>query len=260
MAKPTLVLSMTGATCSDGAISFNSTTAGLKYDYNLGGLYTNTVPPATYTTVVGTNTINGLVSGIYSVRLHNLSSGCYSDTFITVTKLANCAPVAVNNSAVTGEGTSVILTNITSNDNDIDGSIILSTIDLNPITSGIQTTFSNASGSWAVDGSGNVTYTPPSSTFNGLTTIQYVVSDNSGAISNNATLTVQLNPNAPTGTNAARCGSGAISLSATKTNSGTFRWYSAASGGSSLFSESGVTTSTYSPTVASTTKIGRAHV
>ncbi len=189
--NPSLSLSQTGSTCSDGTISF-STTAGLKYNYNNGGTYNGPASPSTYTTVSGTNTITGLEDGVYSVRLYDSSTGCYTDQSITVTKSANCPPVVEDNSATTLEDNSVVLTTITNNDSDQDGSIDLSTIDLDPSTAGVQTSYSDADGSWAVDAGGNVTFTPAADFF-GVASISYVVDDNDGATSNQGNLSVTVN-------------------------------------------------------------------
>ncbi|MEN9994972.1 MAG: hypothetical protein RL762_1629, partial [Bacteroidota bacterium] len=103
----------------------------------------------------------------------------------------NDAPVANNDSATTNEDTPVTV-NVCSNDTDVDGTIDVNTVDLDPSTPGIQTTFTNAQGTWTVS-NGNVTFTPASN-FNGSATISYVVNDNSGATSNTATVTINVTP------------------------------------------------------------------
>ncbi|MFN5878367.1 MAG: gliding motility-associated C-terminal domain-containing protein, partial [Flavobacteriales bacterium] len=81
----------------------------------------------------------------------------------------------------------------TANDTDSDGTINASTVDLDPTTPGQQTTVTTPDGTWSVDGSGNVTFTPASD-FNGSATIDYTVNDNSGGTSNVASITVTVSP------------------------------------------------------------------
>jgi gliding motility-associated-like protein len=82
--------------------------------------------------------------------------------------------------------------NVTNNDTDIDGTIDVNTVDLDPTTPGIQTTFTNAQGTWTVTG-GNVTFAPALN-FNGLASIIYTVNDNGGATSNNAMISINIAP------------------------------------------------------------------
>ncbi|MDZ4715623.1 MAG: Ig-like domain-containing protein [Cytophagales bacterium] len=102
-------------------------------------------------------------------------------------------PVANNDSGTTDEDTPVTLPNITANDTDSDGTVDATTVDLDPLTAGQQTSFTNASGTWTVNGSGDVSYTPTLN-FNGTATKTYTVKDNSGATSNVATITITVNP------------------------------------------------------------------
>jgi gliding motility-associated-like protein len=105
---------------------------------------------------------------------------------VTVTPV-NDAPVATNDTASTNEDTPVTVT-VTSNDTDLDGTIDVATVDLDPSTAGIQSTFTNAQGTWSVS-NGAVTFTPALN-YNGTASITYTVNDNSGATSNVATLTI----------------------------------------------------------------------
>lgn len=103
-------------------------------------------------------------------------------------------PVAVDDSQTNLNAASpsnpTVLSDVTANDNDIDGSIDVSSIDLDPSSPGIQTSFTTADGVWTVNASGDVTFTPNAG-FSGLTTsIQYTVNDNDGNTSNTANLTV----------------------------------------------------------------------
>jgi gliding motility-associated-like protein len=68
----------------------------------------------------------------------------------------------------------------------------VNTVDLDPSTPGIQTTFTNAQGTWIVS-NGNVTFTPASN-FNGTSIIIYQVNDNSGGTSNLAFIQINVIP------------------------------------------------------------------
>jgi gliding motility-associated-like protein len=114
---------------------------------------------------------------------------------ITVTVNAvNDAPVAVNDATSTNEETLVTI-NVVQNDTDADGNatINVASVDLNTTTAGIQNTNTVAGiGTWTVSNSGIVSFTPATN-YNGTATLQYQVSDNSGAISNAATITITVN-------------------------------------------------------------------
>ncbi|WP_298767117.1 T9SS type A sorting domain-containing protein [uncultured Polaribacter sp.] len=88
----------------------------------------------------------------------------------------NPVPVAVNDSATTTVNTDVILPNIDGNDTD-NGAVVEGTIDLDPSTPGQQTSFSSTNGSWTVNGSGDVTFSPNSG-FVGIESIPYTIQDN----------------------------------------------------------------------------------
>ena len=89
-----------------GVIRFNTTVAGLGYDYSGGITYTGSIPPSFGTSVVGVNSITNLTNGPYTVRLQDLGSGCYTDQVITINRNTNpnliitdpsvCSPATVN--------------------------------------------------------------------------------------------------------------------------------------------------------------------
>ncbi|MFA5814863.1 MAG: Calx-beta domain-containing protein [Bacteroidales bacterium] len=108
---------------------------------------------------------------------------------ITITAV-NDAPVAVNDVTTTLEDTLVTL-NVTTNDIDVDGTIDVTLVDLDPATAGIQTTYTVTSqGTYTVNNLGEVTFYPVLN-FNGIPTpANYTVKDNSGATSNIATITI----------------------------------------------------------------------
>jgi len=110
---------------------------------------------------------------------------------ITVTAV-NDAPLAVSDAASTNEDTSVNVT-VLSNDTDVDGSLVPTSVDLNTTTAGVQTTNTTAAGSWTVNSLGVVSFTPVAN-FNGSATLNYTVNDDGGLTSNSATITVTVTP------------------------------------------------------------------
>ncbi len=130
---------------------------------------------------------NGSVSFPYTISDGN--GGSSSATInISVTPV-NDAPVAVDDYVTTMLNTPVTF-NATDNDDDVDGTIDTTTVDLDPATPGIQNNFTDVNGNvWIVDNSGNVTFTPATD-FAGIATIPYLVNDNEGDTSNQANLSV----------------------------------------------------------------------
>ena len=92
----------------------------------------------------------------------------------------------------TDEDTAVTF-NATNNDTDVDGTVVTSTLDLDPATAGIQHSVSRPQGIWSADNAGNVTFTPAPD-FNGTATISYTVNDDTGAVSLPGTITVTVLP------------------------------------------------------------------
>ena len=104
-------------------------------------------------------------------------------TVTVVVNSVNDPPVAVNDSASTNQGTPVTI-NVVANDTDIDGSVVAGTTTL---VSG------PASGTVVNDGGGSFTYTPDPLAY-GSDSFTYYVFDNDAAVSNEATVTVHINP------------------------------------------------------------------
>ena len=144
---------------ANGTTSVNTTTGAITYTPN--------------SNFVGTNTFT------YTVKDNN---GATSNA-ATVTVTVNDFPVAVNDVAFTNKGNAVTI-NVLANDTDPDGT-------LDPTTVTVGTGPSN--GTTSVNpATGAVTYTPNASFF-GNDTFTYTVKDNRGAISNAATVTVEVN-------------------------------------------------------------------
>jgi uncharacterized repeat protein (TIGR01451 family)/fimbrial isopeptide formation D2 family protein len=133
---------------------------------------------------VGTATVN------YTVQ--DTGGGTSNTATITVTVAGGTLPAAQNDSASTKPLTAVTIPILT-NDAPGDGHV------LSPGTIALGgTTPSN--GTWVVNASGTVTFTPANG-FTGTATATYTVQDSAGGTSNTATITVTVNPVAPAATN-----------------------------------------------------------
>lgn len=143
---------------------------------------------------IGTSTIPYTVQD----NLGALSNIAAIIVTVTTTGTPNQPPLAVDDLATTQMAIPVTLA-VTANDTDTDGTLNLATVDLEPDTSGRQTTLTVPSqGTFVADNAGNVTFAPAES-FIGASTIAYTVQDDQGATSNPAaiTVTVLAPPNQP---------------------------------------------------------------
>lgn len=122
----------------------------------------------------------GVVTFTYTVQ-DNLGA---TSNVATVTVTANSSPVAQNDNAFSVNGAPAVI-NVIANDTDVDGTINpASVVIVSPPLSG--TAVNNLDGT--------VTYTPAVD-FAGTVTFTYTVNDNLGAVSNIATVTVNVFPN-----------------------------------------------------------------
>ena len=87
----------------------------------------------------------------------------------------NAAPVADDNNDTTVEGVATTF-NVVSTDSDVDGNVVDSTVDLDTATPGIQNTYTTKQGTWSVNNSGDVTFTPEVG-YVGTAMINYTVND-----------------------------------------------------------------------------------
>ncbi|MDO8991705.1 MAG: Ig-like domain-containing protein, partial [Daejeonella sp.] len=149
------------------------------YTYNGNGTVTF-VPVANFN---GTSTIQ------YTINDNGGLTSSSVNITVTVTAV-NDAPVAVADVATTAEDTPVTFS-VTGNDTDVDGTIDVTSVDLDPVTVGVQTTFTvSGQGTYTASNTGTVTFTPVLN-YNGTATpVNYVVKDNSGSLSNSTTITV----------------------------------------------------------------------
>lgn len=173
-----------------GTVDLDPLTIGKQTAFSNGqGSWSVAVNGAvTYTPQIN---FNGVASKAYTA---NDNSGATSNpAFITVTvNSVNDAPVANNDFGTTDEDTPVTVANITANDSDVDGTIDAGSVDLDPLTAGQQITFTNSQGVWSVNGSGEIDFVPAAN-YNGPAAATYVVNDNSGSTSNQATLAITVN-------------------------------------------------------------------
>ncbi|WPR72693.1 gliding motility-associated C-terminal domain-containing protein [Flavobacterium sp. NG2] len=146
----------------------------------------------------GANTINLNITGVtLAMKDYRYRVLVTSDDYLcgTITSLSgklgflNIPPIANNDNATTLMGTSVIVP-VASNDTDSDGTINATTIDLDPLTADIQTSFTvTGQGTYTANSNGTVTFVPVA-TFKGNSSISYVIQDNLGAVSNVGTIQV----------------------------------------------------------------------
>ena len=112
---------------------------------------------------------------------------------------SNVAPVANDDSGSTLSGVSASIANIAANDSDSDGTLDLSTIDIDPATPGQQTTLTTTEGDWSINTTTGELSFVPAVGFAGTATISYTINDNDGATSNEALITfnVTTEPSTP---------------------------------------------------------------
>ncbi|MEP3836224.1 MAG: tandem-95 repeat protein, partial [Algibacter sp.] len=117
-----------------------------------------------------------------------------NDACSPFTDAGGCTPIAEDDSAITNVDTDVII-DLTGNDVDPNGTIDDTTIDLDPLTPGRQSTFTvPGEGTYTDNGDGTITFSPEPS-FTGTSTITYTVNDEEGNTTNEATITVVVQDN-----------------------------------------------------------------
>ncbi|MEM7769906.1 MAG: DUF4347 domain-containing protein [Cyanobacteria bacterium P01_A01_bin.37] len=119
------------------------------------------------------------------------SDGTITPTHINEVDYRNVAPV-VNNDSSTGNPTNTsVLVDVLDNDND-DGTLDPATVDLDPGTTGVQSTLVvPGEGTWTVNPTtGEVTFAPEAGFTGDPTPISYTVDDNDGLTSTSASITV----------------------------------------------------------------------
>jgi LPXTG-site transpeptidase (sortase) family protein len=141
----------------------------------------------------------GTASGTYQLTysICEVLNPTNCDTAVVqVTVVTPAPPIAQDDSGSTPFNTPVTLTNITANDSAFGpgNSIVINTLDLDPSTSGQQTSFTDTSGNqWSVNTTtGDVLFTPAAN-FTGVASIPYSVQDTAGQTAT-ANLSVTVGP------------------------------------------------------------------
>jgi CshA-type fibril repeat protein len=190
-------------TDSDGTVDvatvdLDPVTAGQQTTFAVAGQGTFTADGSGNVTFTPTPGFVGTSTIPYTVNDNEGRISAPANISVTVVS----GPAANNDAATTAVNTPVTLNIIA---NDIAGgsaTLVPGTLDLNPGTAGQQTTFAVAGqGTFASDGSGNVTFTPDAGFISGSSTAAYTINDNPGTTSNIATITITIDGslNPPTG-------------------------------------------------------------
>lgn len=183
-----VVVSIT--TCSCPNVQVTNTCPSNTVDLTT---HTSGTPPAgtivtwhTGTTATSANQVPNpaaVGAGVYYAAFYDAVNMCYSPTScagvqVTITT-CNQPPVANNDSANTLEDNPVTFP-VTANDTDPDGTINPATLDLDPATAGVQTSFTvSGQGTFVANPvTGAVTFTPVANYSGNTTPITYSVCDN----------------------------------------------------------------------------------
>ena len=199
VATLTATLSVATTTATTITITYTGTASGADYatssvtiiipSGSLSG--TVTIDPTDDIIYEGSETV---IADITSVTGGNGATESGTQTATVTIVDVNNSPVANDNSVSTNEDLAVVIPSINTNDTDVDGTVIVGTIDLDPTTPGQQTTFTNAQGTWTLNTlTGDITFTPVLN-YNGTASTPYTIEDNSGAISNQALITITVIP------------------------------------------------------------------
>jgi CshA-type fibril repeat protein len=174
------------------SVDLDPATAGTQTSYSIAGqgaFAVDNTGSVTFTPepgYLGTSTLS------YTVRDLTGAPSAVGTLLVTVV-IPNVVPVAQDDDAQTRPATSVTFS-VTANDTDADGTLVLNTLDLDPATTGRQTTRTlTGIGTFTADNAGNVTFVPVAGYTNTAVTT-YTIDDNSGGTSNIATIGVRVGP------------------------------------------------------------------
>ena len=173
----TLTVAAPGVLENDTDVDGNPLEAGINTDVTGGMLTLNPNGSFDYTPYAGTTGD----SFTYFANDGTVNSSLAATVTITVVSAANQSPVAVDDSATTGKNAAVDI-NVIANDYDPDGFIFPGSVVIVSLPSN-GTVVNNANGT--------VTYTPAKN-YTGPDSFTYVVYDNEGVSSNEATVTVDV--------------------------------------------------------------------
>ncbi len=192
---PTTLSATDNDSDSDGSVDVSTVdldpiTPGQQTTFTLPGIATLTVDALGNVMVTPAPGFFGDVVTAYTVNDNDGATSIPANITVHV----NNPPLAVDDTALTQVNIPVTLPSIIFNDTDLDGAADPATVDLDPITPGIQTTVTIAGqGTFVADlFNSDVTFTPVNGYF-GTTTISYTVEDNDGATSNTANIIVRVN-------------------------------------------------------------------
>jgi RHS repeat-associated protein len=238
---PTIVA---GSRCAAGTVTLtaNSSTAGIFkwYSASTGGTLLQASAAGLTTNSYTTPSLSATTT--YYVSLTN-SSNCESGTRTAVKATVNAVPSAPTVTAGSTCGA---------------GAVVLAA---NSSTAGTFKWYSASTGGTLLQTStaGLTTnnYTTPSLSTTTTYYVSYTNSSNCESATRTAvTATVNANTPAssPSVTNGSRCGTGTVSLSASSTTAGTFRWYTTLTGGTLLQTSASATSNTYTtPSISAST-------
>jgi gliding motility-associated-like protein len=162
-----------------------------------GGIYSG----ATTATLIITTPSAGMNGYDYRVLIHQSDHICAVLTSNPANLQINFPPVANddNGSSLTEDGANGTV-NIITNDTDVDGNptaptnaVGQFTVDLDPGTAGVQTTFTDATGIWTYNGTTGIVTFDPANNYNGIATHTYVLCDPS-ALCDPAVITFTVDP------------------------------------------------------------------
>jgi gliding motility-associated-like protein len=172
------------------SVDLDPATAGIQNTFTIPGQGTFTVDNLGVVTFAPALNYNGIVNPLNYTVNDNLGLASNIATINITIMAVDTVPIANNDSKTTNENT-VITIPITANDTDFDGTIDVTTVDLDPATAGIQNTFVVAGqGTYTVSVLGIVTFTPVLNFYGTATPIYYRVNDNEGGVSNVATISI----------------------------------------------------------------------
>ncbi len=179
-------------------VDLDPATAGIQTTFTVAGQGTFTVDNTGVVTFTPSGTFAGTTSVSYTVQDNVAGNAATSNVATLTVTTTNAAPVAVADQTNTRNNTPVTFA-VTANDTDANGNGTINTasIDLDPATAGIQTSFTVAGqGTFTTVGApaGSVTFTPLNSSFTGIASTPYTVNDAAGATSNAATIAVNVGP------------------------------------------------------------------
>jgi len=179
---------------SNGSLTYNGDAVYLGQTITVANLSNLLFTPA--------QNVYGSAYTSFTFTVNDASLGTAVGTMtINVTHVAG-PPTAVDNTASTNQDTPVSF-NILTNDINSDGSIVASSVDLDPFTTGQQTTYTTGEGVYSVASNGVLTFTPTTGYYGTTTSMTYTVMNNvSLSVSNEATIIITVIPaGAPTAVN-----------------------------------------------------------